>query len=79
MSRPKNESIELTDREKQTIFSLARNGLVVHRVAKELFYTDNGIKYLIGRIRLKTRLNPLDFYDMIKLIALIGGDLNGNN
>lgn len=69
----------LTRKQKDIIFSLARNGLSQANAARELHYSPNAIWYHTQRILDKTGLNPMDFYDMVKLVALAGGDLNGNN
>lgn len=71
----------LTEKEKLIIFSLAQNGLKRKRVAKELFHHPNAITYHVERIRMKTGLNPMDFYDMIKLVELakLGDDDSGSD
>lgn len=79
MSRPKNTSQKLTDSEKKVIVGLAQNGLNRNRAAHELHYHFNSISYIVGRIRAKTGLDPLNFFDMIKLVEIVnGGDTNGN-
>lgn len=70
---------QLTAKQKTIIFCLARNGLSQAGAAKEMHYSANAIWYHIHRITEATDLNPLDFYDMVKLVVLAGGDLNGRN
>lgn len=75
----RNKTTELTSTEIQTIYSLAKNRLRLSKVSDITHYHRNSVMYHIGRIKMKTGLNPLDFYDMVKLIELIGGDLHGGN
>ena len=71
MPRTKCTDYYLSNVERNIILSLARNGLVRSRAAKDLFYSLNNIKYHVEKIQLKTGLNPMDFYDMVKLLEII--------
>lgn len=69
---------ELTDSEILTILALARNGLNKGKVAKERYYSWNSIDSQAKKIKQKTGLDPCDYYDMGKLLGLIGGNSDGN-
>ncbi len=69
----------LTRKQKDIVLALARNGLNQSAAAREMHYSHRALWYHIKRIVEGTGLNPMDFYDMVKLVAMAGGDLNGNN
>lgn len=60
----------MTEKQKAIIQSLAKNDMNVLAVAKELHYHRNTIAYHIERIREQCGLNPLCFYDLVKLIEI---------
>jgi DNA-binding CsgD family transcriptional regulator len=64
----------LSETEIKTIRSLAENSLRPQRVADKLCYARSSIMYHIEMIRMKTNLDPTDFYGMTKLLKLIGED-----
>lgn len=69
---------ELTDSEILTILALSRNGLSKGRVAKERYYSWNSVNSQTKAIKEKTGLDPCDYYDMGKLLELIGGNSDDN-
>lgn len=61
----------LSETEINTIKCLAENSLRPQRVADKLCYARSSIMYHIEMIRMKTNLDPTDFYGMTKLLKLI--------
>ena len=57
----------MTEQEIKIIMALARNRLSTARAANDLNYHRNTIFYHVKKIREKTGLDPLDFFDMMKL------------
>lgn len=80
--RDDEESIEIwlksktkiSNREKDVIFALAENNLNVSEVARKLFLNRNTVLYHIGEIKRISGFNPLDFYDLQKLIERVKAD-----
>jgi sugar diacid utilization regulator len=68
----------LSETEINTIKCLAENSLRPQRVANKLCYARSSITYHVEMIIAKTGLNPLDFYDMTKLLNLIEGGDSGD-
>lgn len=60
----------MTVEQAKVIKALADNGLRAARVAKVLYKHRNTIVFHIDSIRRQTGLNPLDFYDMQKLLPM---------
>ena len=60
----------MSEQEAKIIFALARNQLSISRAANDLTYHRNTIFYHVKKIRKKTGLDPLDFYDMVNLIPM---------
>lgn len=59
----------MTTQEAQVVFVLAKNGLKIEPSAKQLYMHRSTLHRYIRKIKKKTGLNPLDFYDMEWLIA----------
>lgn len=60
----------MTKLQAEVILALADNGLVKSRAAKALYRSLTGIIYHIQNIHEKTGLDPLDFWDMQKLVPM---------
>lgn len=73
MGRKKITSNELTLKDVDVIKSLAKNNLNQSATARDLYYGTSTVGYIIGRIKAKTKLNPLNFYDMVKLLEMVNG------
>lgn len=52
------------------ILSLAKNNMNVTDTAYELHRHRNGILYRIGKIKRITGLDPMNFYDLCKLVEM---------
>ena len=61
----------LDDKKREIIQSLAENSLCVTLVAKKLYIHRNTALYHLNQIKKKTGLDPLNFYDLIKLLELV--------
>ena len=60
----------MTLRQAETIISLARNNMNARATARTMFVHHQTVIYNIKMIRRNTGLNPLDFYDLQKLIPM---------
>lgn len=60
----------MTIEQAEAIQALADNGLRTYRAAKELHKSRSTVEYHIGTIKKQTGLDPLDFYDMQKLLPM---------
>lgn len=54
----------------QIIIKLAENGLRVSESARQLYMSRTCVADHIGKIHDETGKNPLDFYDMCKLLPM---------
>lgn len=68
---PKNRP-ELTYTQKEMIRSMARNRLALSATAREMNYARNSLEYHLARVKAVTGLDPREFYDMVKLIEIVG-------
>jgi DNA-binding PucR family transcriptional regulator len=58
----------MTLRQAEVIVSLAKNNLNARAVARSMFLHYQTVYYNIRMIQRNTGLNPLDFYDLCKLL-----------
>ena len=63
----------MNDFQKQVIIAIAKNDMRVNRVSKAMCYSPCNIYYHIGRIKGITGLNPLNFFDLVKLYEMATG------
>lgn len=61
----------MNDKETQVIKSMCDCDMNVTRVAGELHYHRDSIRYRIEQIKEKTGLNPQCFHDLVKLREMI--------
>ena len=61
----------LTEQKKQILRSYAENSMNVQAVARELHYHPHTIDYHMAHIRKLTGLNPVNFYDLARLLEII--------
>ncbi len=59
--------------DKDIILALAEYDMNVSMVARVTHYHRNTIAYRTGKIQKECGLNPLKFYDLIKLIEIVKG------
>lgn len=57
----------LTDLQKSVIIALAENSMRVTKAARATHYNPNTIKYHVSAIKKKTKLDPQNFFELIKL------------
>lgn len=60
----------LNDMDFRVILTLAKNNMNVTDTAYELYRHRNGILYRIGKIKRITGLDPMNFYDLCKLVEM---------
>ena len=60
--------MRLSAREKEVILALADNDMNVSAASVKLFQHRNTTVYNIEKIKRKTGLNPMIFYDLVKLV-----------
>ena len=61
----------LSDADKEIILTLADNNMNISSTAKSLFMHRNTVVYHLGKVKKVTGLDPMNFYDLIKLVSLI--------
>lgn len=60
----------MTLRQAEVIINLAKNNLNALATARAMFVHHNTVYYNIRMIHRNTGLNPLVFYDMVKLVPM---------
>ena len=68
----------MTLRQAETIVSLAKNNMNARATARTMFVHHQTVIYNIKMIRRNTGLNPLDFYDLQKLLPMAEEVLNND-
>lgn len=58
----------MTQIQEAVIKELANNDMNVAKTARALYFHRNTVDYHVRQIRLETGLNPLNFYDLLKLL-----------
>lgn len=66
----------LNDMDFRVILALAKNNMRVTETAYELDRHRNGILYRIGKIKRITGLDPMNFYDLCKLLEIARGEID---
>lgn len=56
----------------QVVLALADNRMNVSKAARALYMHRNGVDYRIKRIQRIAGLDPLNFYDLHKLVEMVG-------
>jgi len=68
----------MTLRQAETIVSLAKNNMNARAAARTMFVHHQTVVYNIKMIRRNTGLNPMDFYDLQKLLPMAEEVLNND-
>ena len=71
LNREVTTMVDLTDLDMDVIMTLADNNLAVSATARKLFMHRNTAVYHVQKIKKATGLDPLNFYDMIKLVEMV--------
>lgn len=58
--------------EKELIEKMRECDMNVTKVAKAMYMHRNTVMYHIGKIKKKTKLAPMRFYDLVKLWEVVG-------
>lgn len=61
----------LTTVDKNIVLGFAKNDMNVSRTASDLCYHRNAIEYHLTKIFRETKLNPHNFYDLVKLVDVV--------
>lgn len=61
----------------EIILALADSGMNISAAARKLFFNHSTVHYHIGIIKSITGLDPMNFYDLGKLVAWVKGAENG--
>ena len=64
---------KLDQQQQNTLLALAESDMNVTAVAKKMYLNRNTVVYRLDRIKAKTGLDPRRFYDLVKLLELLGG------
>lgn len=67
----------MTLRQAETIVSLAKNNMNARATARAMYVHYQTVMYNIKMIRRNTGLDPLNFYDLQKLLSTANGILEG--
>lgn len=52
------------------ILEYARQNMTTTQAAKELYYSYNGLRYCLKKIKETTGLNPHNFFDLVELVKM---------
>ena len=66
--------LKLSDVQKETIRAYAECDMSATKTAKYMYMCLNGVNYNLKEIKKKTQLDPKRFYDLIKLLKVVGDD-----
>ena len=62
---------ELTDLDAHVVLAYADNNMNVSETGRKLFMHRNTVQYHLDVAGKKTGLNPLKFYDLVKLVGIL--------
>lgn len=68
----------LDNTQKAIVLGMARNGMNISKTAREANYSWRGIMYNIEKMQRKFNLDARDFYDLCKLLEMIGEKLKND-
>lgn len=63
----------MDERDVEIILALAENNMNETKTARILFMHRNTVVYHIGKVKRTTGLDPMNFYDLHKLVQMAGG------
>ena len=58
--------------ELETLMDFAKYDMSVSKTAKETFFHRHTIDYRLNKVKEKTGLDPYKFYDLVKLMRMLG-------
>lgn len=62
---------DITDFDARVVLAFADNNMNATETGKKLFMYRTTVKYHLERVRAKTGLSPLKFYDLVKLVGIL--------
>lgn len=65
-------SKNITDLQKEVLIALANNNMDVSKTSRQIFMHRNSVVYHLEKVDRQTGLNPLNFYDLVRLLELCG-------
>ena len=63
----------LSERQKEIILAMADNDMRVLRAARAMYCCNSGLYGHFERIKEQTGLDPMKFYDLVKLVEMVKG------
>ena len=64
----------MDEKQKKVLLALAACSLNVSAVSRKLYMHRNTVEYQVEKIKQETGLDPLNFYQLVKLLRMAGGD-----
>jgi carbohydrate diacid regulator len=64
----------MTNKEKEVILQMCKCDMNVSEVAREMYSHRNTIVYHLEKIKQRTKLDPLRFYDLVKLREMVNNE-----
>ena len=60
----------MTQLDREILISFAKNGMVVSRVAQQLFMHRNTVEYHLQKVKRKTGLDPRNLFHLAELLGI---------
>ena len=60
----------------ESLMAYANANMKIYVAAKESYRDKATVKYHLEQVKQKTGLDPRNFYDLVKLVEMLGGDGN---
>lgn len=76
-NKPFVKATTLDERDFRIILTLAENSMRATETAYELHLHRNTVLYRIDKIKRITGLDPMNFYDLCKLVEMARGEIDG--
>lgn len=64
----------MKDKDRETVLCYAESNMNVRETARRMFYHSETIRYRLRQVRKTTGLNPMNFFDLTKLVEMARGD-----
>ena len=65
--------VSMTNDDKRFILEYAKNNMNGTKKADTFFLHRNTVEYRLKRIKAETKLDPKNFFDLVKLVQMAGG------
>ena len=64
----------MTELDVRMVLAFAENNMRVSHTARKTFYHHNTVDYHLGKVKQETGLDPHNFYDLGKLVKMLGSN-----